>query len=79
MLAANRPFLSTAAYLPSAIVTIVGLLIFLQAGGIMVAAGVTTIAYTTSFVITVFLYRRVAGLEWRHFLRPPALPASRMG
>jgi O-antigen/teichoic acid export membrane protein len=75
MLAANRPFLSTAAYLPSAIVTIVGLLIFLQAGGIMVAAGVTTCAYTTSFVITVFLYRRVAGLEWRHFLRPPALPA----
>jgi O-antigen/teichoic acid export membrane protein len=76
MLAANRPFLSTAAYLPSAVVTIIGLLIFLQSGGIMAAAGVTTVAYSTSFVITVILYRRVAGLEWKHFLKPPPLPAE---
>jgi hypothetical protein len=39
----------------------------------MVAAGVTTCAYATSFVITVFLYRRIVGLEWKHFVRPPAL------
>jgi O-antigen/teichoic acid export membrane protein len=73
MLAANRPFLSTAAYLPSAVVTIAGLLIFLQSGGIMAAAGVTTVAYATSFVITIWLYRRVAGLEWKHFIKPPPL------
>jgi O-antigen/teichoic acid export membrane protein len=71
MLAANRPFLSTVAYAPSAIFTIAGLLIFLQSGGIMAAAIVTTCAYTVSFVITVILYKRLAGLEWRHFLRPP--------
>jgi O-antigen/teichoic acid export membrane protein len=71
MLAANRPFLSTAAYAPSAILTIAGLLIFLQSGGIMAAATVTTCAYTVSFIITVNLYKRVANLEWRHFLRPP--------
>jgi len=71
MLAANRPFLSTVAYAPSAILTIGGLLIFLQSGGIMAAATVTTCAYTISFVITVNLYKRTAGLEWHHFLRPP--------
>jgi O-antigen/teichoic acid export membrane protein len=76
MLAANRPFLSTAAYMPSAIVTIAGLLIFLQSGGIMAAALVTTCAYATSFVITVILYRRVAGLEWKNFLRPPVAAES---
>lgn len=76
MLAANRPFLSTAAYLPSAIVTIAGLLIFLQSGGIMAAAAVTTVAYATSFVITIILYRRVAGLEWKQFLKPPPPPVA---
>jgi O-antigen/teichoic acid export membrane protein len=72
MLAANRPLLSTAAYAPSAILTITGLLIFLQTGGIMAAAGVTTCAYTVSFVITVILYKRTAGLDWGHFFKPPA-------
>lgn len=76
MLAANRPFLSTVAYAPSAILTIIGLLIFLESGGIKAAAIVTTCAYTVSFVITVFLYRRVADLEWRHYLRPPAPSAE---
>src|SRR5262249_39329228 len=71
MLAANRPFLSTAAYAPSAILTIGGLLIFLQSGGIEAAATVTTCAYTVSFLITVNLYKHTANLEGRHSLRPP--------
>jgi hypothetical protein len=41
----------------------------------MAAAGVTTAAYSISFLITIYLYRRVAGLSWRHFIKPPPLPA----
>lgn len=76
LLAANRPFLSSIATLPAALLTVVGLLIFLQEGGIEVAAAVTSTAYTTTFLISLFLYRRVMKIRWRDFVfAPPADPA----
>jgi O-antigen/teichoic acid export membrane protein len=72
LIAANRPLLSSVAAVPAALLTLVGLILFLEAGGIDVAAIVSTCAYTTLFVISLFLYKHVAELEWRHFLHPPA-------
>ncbi len=72
LLAANRPLLSSVAAIPAAIITVGGLVLFLEEGGIDVAAIVSTIAYAVVFVISVFLYKRVAELRWRDFLTPPA-------
>jgi O-antigen/teichoic acid export membrane protein len=72
LLAANRPFLSSVATLPAAVVTVVGLIIFLQSGGIEAAAIVTSTAYTFSFLLAVVLYRRVAKLKWSEIFRAPS-------
>jgi O-antigen/teichoic acid export membrane protein len=72
LLAANRPLLSSVAAIPAALITVVGLVLFLEDGGIDVAAIVSTSAYTVVFVISVFLYKHVAKLSWRDFLTPPA-------
>ena len=72
LLAANRPFLSSVAAVPAAILTVVGLVLFLREGGIDVAAIISTCAYTVVFVISVLLYKHVAQLRWREFLHPPA-------
>jgi len=71
LLAANRPLLSSVAALPAAVITVVGLVLFLEDGGIDVAAIVSTCAYTVVFVISVFLYKHVAQLSWRDYLTPP--------
>ena len=72
LLAANRPLVSSVAAIPAAIITVVGLVLFLKEGGIDVAATVSTCAYTVVFVISAFLYKRVAGLSWRQFITPPS-------
>lgn len=72
LLAANRPFLSTVSTAPAAVVTVVGLILFLDRGGIEAAAIVSTTAYTTVFVLSVFLYRHITKLRWRDFLIAPA-------
>jgi O-antigen/teichoic acid export membrane protein len=72
LLAANRPLLSSVAALPAAVITVVGLVLFLEDGGIDVAAIVSTCAYTVVFVISIFLYKHVARLSWRDYLTPPA-------
>jgi enterobacterial common antigen flippase len=72
LLAANRPFLSSVAAAPAAILTLVGLILFLEEGGIEAAAIVSTCAYTVVFAISVVLYRRAANLRWRDFVYPPA-------
>lgn len=77
LLAANRPFLSTLAAGPGAILTIVGLILFLESGGIIAAAFVTLSAHSVVFVISALLYRRTLGLRWREFL-PPG-PAAQDG
>jgi O-antigen/teichoic acid export membrane protein len=71
LLAANRPFLSSLAAAPAAVITVVGLVIFLESGGISAAAIITTCANVVVFIISVFMYRRVTGMEWSHFIRPP--------
>jgi O-antigen/teichoic acid export membrane protein len=72
LLAANRPFLSSVAAIPAAILTVVGLILFLESGGIDAAAIVSTCAYTVVFVNSIFLYKHVAELRWRDFLSPPS-------
>ena len=72
LLAANRPFLSSVAAAPAAILTLVGLILFLDQGGIEAAAIVSTCAYTVVFAISLLLYRHVANLRWRDFIHPPA-------
>ena len=71
MLALNRPFMSSVAAAPAAVLTVVGLILFLESGGIEAAAIVSTCAYTVVFAISVLLYKRVAHLQWREFLTPP--------
>lgn len=72
LLAANRPFLSSIAAAPAAVVTVAGLILFLESGGIEAAAIVSTTAYTLVFLISILLYRHVAELRWRDFVHPPA-------
>ncbi len=68
LLAADRPTLSSLAYIPAAVITVVGLLLFLSSGGIDTAATVTTCAYTVSFLCSVVLFKHVHSLRWRQFL-----------
>lgn len=72
LIAANRPLLSSVAAVPAALLTVAGLVLFLEKGGIDAAAIVSTCAYTTLFVISLLLYKHVAELKWRHFIDPPA-------
>jgi O-antigen/teichoic acid export membrane protein len=76
LLAAGRPFLSTATEGSGALLTVVGLLLFLESGGIRAAAIVTSCAYVMVFVVSLALYRRVAGLRWRDFLWPMRIDGS---
>ena len=71
--ALNRPFTAAIAQLSAAVVTIVGLLLFLQHGGIRAAAIVSAVAYAIVFVLALGLYRRASGLRWRDFALPPSL------
>ncbi len=71
LIAANRPLLSSVAAVPAAVLTVVGLILFLEHGGIDAAAIVSTCAYTVLFVISLLLYKHIAELEWRHFVNPP--------
>jgi antigen flippase len=72
LIAANRPALSSVAAIPAALLTVVGLILFLKDGGIDAAAIVSSCAFTVVFVISLFLYKHVAELKWRDFLDPPA-------
>lgn len=68
LFAANKPALTSVAAVPGAILTVVGLVLFLKTGGIVAAATVTTTAYLVVFLISVALYRRVHSLQWRDFV-----------
>jgi O-antigen/teichoic acid export membrane protein len=70
--AAGRPFTATLAQVIGMVVTIVGLLVFLRAGGITAAALVSTASYAIVFVATLVAYKAVSGLTWRSFLPTPA-------
>jgi O-antigen/teichoic acid export membrane protein len=70
--AAGRPFTATLAQLLGTVVTIAGLVTFLDSGGITAAALVSTAAYTTVFVATAVAYKRVTGIPWRSFVPAPS-------
>jgi hypothetical protein len=53
-------------------VTVVGLLIFLDSGGITAAALVSSASYATVFVATLIAYQRAAKLPWSSFVPTPA-------
>ena len=72
LLAANRPFLSSVAAGPGAVLTIVGLLLSLESGGIDAAALVSTSVHIFVFIVSISLYRHVQGLRWREFLLRPS-------
>lgn len=72
LLAANKPLWVSAAILPAAVMTIVGLLIFLPTGGITAAAIVTSVVYSLQFVAMAFLYRKSLKIAWIDFIRAPA-------
>jgi len=66
--ALGRPFTATIPQLLGMIVTVVGLVAFLDTGGITAAAIVSTVSYATVFVATLIAYKRVADLPWGTFL-----------
>jgi hypothetical protein len=55
------------------LVTVVGLTLFLRAGGTEAAAIVSSVAYATVFGSALVLYRRAANLPWREFVIFPDL------
>ncbi|MDQ3728753.1 MAG: polysaccharide biosynthesis C-terminal domain-containing protein, partial [Actinomycetota bacterium] len=63
--AANRPFTATVAETAGVVITLAGLILFLDSGGIVAAAVVTTVSYTIVFFAALLLYRRATGLDWR--------------
>ena len=72
----GRPGASAAAQAPGVLITVVGLLVFLDQGGIVAAAIVSSVAYTAVLVTALVLYRSAARLSWREFvLRPGELLA----
>jgi O-antigen/teichoic acid export membrane protein len=71
LFAANKPILTSVAAVPGAVFTVVGLVLFLTADGIVAAATVTTIAYLLVFLLSVALYRHAYKLQWRDFIWAP--------
>ncbi len=69
--ALNRPLTAAASQGLGLVVTVIGLALFLRAGGIEVAALVSTVAYAAVFGTALVLYRRAAHLSWREFVTPP--------
>ena len=77
--AENRPFTAALAQVPGLLVTVIGLPIFLRAGGITAAAIISTAAYTLVFVASLVLYRGATGIPWRSFVGRPAALAEPSG
>ena len=71
LLAADRPFLVTLSVLPGAVLTVVGLIIFLPIAGLTAAAIITTVTYGSEFAAMAFFYRRTLKIKWRSFIQAP--------
>ena len=72
LLAADRPLLVSVGAGSAAVITVLGLIVFLPIGGIVAAAIVTSVAFSVELVIMATLYKRTVGISWKHFVRPPA-------
>lgn len=66
--AAGRPFTATLAQLLGMVVTVVGLLLFLDSGGINAAAIVSTVSYATVFAAMLIAYKTITDTPWGAFL-----------
>lgn len=75
--AADRPLTSTMPEIIGSVATVVGLLVFLEDGGIMAAAWVTTVAYAVVLGSALLLYRHMAKLPWRSLSPAAGLAALR--
>lgn len=75
----GRPATGVIAQAIGALITVVGLLLFLRSGGVRAAAIVSTISYTSVFLAATFLYRRYSGATWRELfdLRPTVAQLAR--
>lgn len=71
MLAADRPFLASMAFIPGAIVTVIALLIFLPSYGLNAAAIITSVVYLGQMVALAVFYRRTLKISWRDYIIPP--------
>jgi O-antigen/teichoic acid export membrane protein len=69
--ALERPLTAAASQALGLVITVAGLTLFLRAGGIEVAALVSTVAYAAVFAAALVLYRRAAKLTWRELVTPP--------
>jgi O-antigen/teichoic acid export membrane protein len=74
--ALNRPFTAALAQFTAAAVTVTGLVLFLERGGIEAAAIVSAVAYGLVFAIAITLYRRAASLTWRELVPAPSVMAG---
>jgi O-antigen/teichoic acid export membrane protein len=68
MNALNRPFAGALAYAAGLSVTGLGLLLFVESGGIDAAAAVSSAAGLVVFGTTLAMYRRFTGLSWGQLL-----------
>ena len=71
MSGSGRPFASALPSLFGAILTVIGLLIFLPSGGINAAAIVTSVAYGATMIFGIFVYKHVTDTPWRKLLTSP--------
>lgn len=71
--ALNRPFTAALSQIVGVTVTVTGLVLFLESGGIRAAAIVSSVAYTLVFVSALVLYQRAADVEWRELAPSGAL------
>jgi O-antigen/teichoic acid export membrane protein len=65
--AGGRPFTATLTQLLGVVVTVVGLILFLPAGGITAAALVSSASYGAIFVASLVVYKAVSGTGWSEF------------
>lgn len=71
--AVGRPGAASIAQAFGLVVTVVGLSLLLPRWGIVAAAGTSTLAYTTVFVVLVFLLRRHTAFRWSAVMSPRLL------
>jgi O-antigen/teichoic acid export membrane protein len=74
--AAGRPGLGSTVLIPSMIVTVVGLILFLPKFGVTAAATVSTVAYGAMFVVALFALRSAVGVRLADVIGPAALRAE---
>jgi O-antigen/teichoic acid export membrane protein len=70
------PFTATLTSLAGAVLTAVGLLLFLRSGGLNAASLVTSAAYAVILVLNAAVYRRISHSSWRDLLASPMRMSS---